>query len=458
MFVRRSSMPVSAEDLFRWHSRPGAFERLSPPWEEVRVLSRRGAGIEVGAQVEIKTKIGPLWQRWLAEHTRYEEGRLFQDRQVSGPFSFWEHTHLCEASGPGASYLEDRVEYSLPLGALGRLFGGGFARNKLETMFAFRHRITADDLGAHQRAALAPQRILLTGATGLLGAALRPFLSTGGHTVVSLVRNKSAEGEHEISWDPDARILPREQLEGFDAVIHLAGEPVAQGRWNEAKKARIRDSRVHGTTLLCEALASLSRPPKVLLSASAIGIYGNRGEEPLHEESRPGEGFLAEVCKAWEESTQPAQQKGIRTVHLRIGIVLSPKGGMLAQLLPVFRAGVGGRVGSGQQYVSWISLDDTLDAILRCLSDPLVSGPVNLTAPHPVSNAEFSAVLGRVLSRPAAIPAPAAALKLAFGEMAEEAALAGAKVLPLALQKRGHHFRFPELEPALRFLTGRGIE
>lgn len=453
-FVRRSPIQAPAEELFRWHARPGAFERLTPPWEQVEVVSRQGSGIEAGVKVRIRTKIGPVWQTWDAEHTRYEEGRLFQDRQITGPFSHWEHTHLCEPNGPAASFLEDNIQYALPMGALGRLFGGGFARQKLDAMFAYRHRVTADDLADHQRAQLPPMKILITGASGAVGSALRPFLTTGGHHVVSLVRGKTPVPGLELAWEPEAQMIPRAELEGFDAVIHLAGENVAGGRWTEARKARIRDSRVHGTTLLAEALSRLARPPKVFLSASAIGYYGDRGEDPITEESAPGDGFLAEVCRAWEESTTPARAAGIRTALLRIGVVLTPRHGALAQLLPVFKAGVGGRVGNGKQYMSWIALDDVLGAILRCLADPSIEGPVNLTAPHPVTNAELAATLGRVLSRPAFLPAPASAVKLAFGEMAKEAILAGAKVLPGALQKHGYTFRFPDLENTLRYLLG----
>ncbi len=296
--------------------------------------------------------------------------------------------------------------------------------------------------------------ILVTGASGLIGSALIPVLTREGHRVIRLVRAEPKPGEAAIRWDPEAGTLEMAGLTGLDAVVHLAGENIA-GRWTAGKKARIRDSRVKGTRLLSESLARLPEPPNVLVCASATGYYGDRGEEILHEESAPGSGFLAEVCREWEAAADLAVQRGIRVVHLRFGLVLSPKGGALAKMLLPFRLGVGGIVGRGSQYWSWIALDDAVSAIHHALFTDTLRGPVNAVAPHPVTNREFTKTLGRVLGRPTPFPMPAFAARLAFGEMADALLLASARVEPAKLLATGYRFRHPELEGALRHLLGK---
>ncbi len=298
-------------------------------------------------------------------------------------------------------------------------------------------------------------KILVSGASGLIGSALVPVLTASGHDVIRLVRSQPAAGEAAVRWDPEAGTLDAAGLEGLDAVVHLAGENLAEGRWTAEKKRRIRESRVKGTRLLCEALAGLARPPRVLVSASAVGYYGDRGDELLTKESPPGSGFLAAVARDWEAAAEPARRAGIRVVHPRMGPVLTPAGGVLAKMLPPFQAGLGGRVGSGRQYVSWIAVDDLLDAMLHLLATEALRGPVNMVAPRPVTNAEFAATLGRVLGRPAVLAVPAFAARLALGEMADEVLLASARVTPVRLAASGYRFRYPELEGALRHLLGR---
>jgi uncharacterized protein (TIGR01777 family) len=300
--------------------------------------------------------------------------------------------------------------------------------------------------------------VLVTGASGLVGSALVPFLTTGGHRVTRLVRLQLRPAAAEIQWDPEGGIRDAARLEGFDAVVHLAGENIASGRWTAERKARIRDSRVKGTKTLCDALARLSQPPKVLASASATGYYGDSGDTPLWEQSAPGTGFLADVCRAWEEATAPAVQKGIRVVRLRIGLVLSPTGGALAKMLFPFKLGLGGVVGTGKQYMSWIALDDVVGAIHHALLTEELQGPVNVVTPYPVTNSEFTKTLGRVLKRPTIFPLPAFAAHLAFGEMADELLLAGSRVEPKRLLATQYTFRFPELEGALRHLLGKTRE
>jgi hypothetical protein len=296
-------------------------------------------------------------------------------------------------------------------------------------------------------------KVLVSGSSGLIGTALRARLATAGHEVVRLVR--SAPGPGEVRWDLQARTIDRSALEGIDAVVHLAGAGIGDKRWSEAYKREILDSRVVGTTLLAEALAGMERRPAVLLSGSAIGVYGSRGDEELDEASAPGTGFLADVCTAWEAATAPAEAAGIRVVHLRTGIVLSPAGGALKKQLPLFRFGLGGRFGSGRQWQSWISLDDEIGAIEHLLAAP-VSGAVNLTAPAPVTNREFTQTLARVLKRPAFLPVPAFAPKLLLGaELVQNLLLDGQRVLPRRLLDDGYAFAHADLETALRALLRR---
>ncbi|MGB7821730.1 MAG: TIGR01777 family oxidoreductase [Candidatus Sulfotelmatobacter sp.] len=294
-------------------------------------------------------------------------------------------------------------------------------------------------------------RILVSGVSGPIGAALLPSLRTSGCSVVRLVRG-TASSEDQIPWDPSVPIAPQ-TVSGFDAVIHLAGEGIF-GRWTAAKKSKIRDSRVVGTFNLASALAQAEDKPKVFVCGSAIGYYGNRGDEILREESAPGTGFLAEVCQDWEEATTPAVQADIRTAHVRTGIVLSPKGGALGAMLPPFKVGLGGRTGNGQQWMSWIDVRDMVGAIHHILKNDLIQGPVNLVAPKPVRNTEFATTLASVLSRPAILPLPAFAVKLAFGEMGEELLLGSQKVEASKLISSGYPFRFRELRASLKAILG----
>jgi uncharacterized protein (TIGR01777 family) len=293
-----------------------------------------------------------------------------------------------------------------------------------------------------------PLHIALTGSTGLIGSSLVSHLVDRGHQVTRIVR--SSPGRNEIQWDPEEGVINAAGLDGVDVVVHLAAENIAARRWSAAFKERIRDSRVNGTQLLCRALAELDRPPKVLLSASAVGYYGDRGDELLDETSSAGEGFLPETCVAWEEAAQPAREAGIRVVYLRFGLVLSPQGGSLAKMLTPFKLGLGGRVGNGRQYWSWISIDDAVGAICHAMQTETLSGPVNVVSPTPETNRQFTRILGRVLRRPTFFPAPAFALRAAFGQMADDCLLASTRVHPAQLIESGYEFHHPDLETALR--------
>ena len=297
--------------------------------------------------------------------------------------------------------------------------------------------------------------VLMTGSSGLIGSALTSFLGRGGHQVRRVFREPSAEADA-TSWNPADGKFADGALHGIDAVVHLAGENIAGGRWTAARKDRIRASRINGTRRLCEALASLESPPKALVAASAVGFYGDRADEVLDESADPGAGFLPEVCQGWEDAAAPARNRGIRVVHLRTGIVLSPLGGALAKMLPPFKLGVGGVLGSGDQYMSWIALDDMLGIVLHVLTDESISGPVNAVAPHAITNREFTKTLGTVLRRPTVFPMPGRAARLVFGEMADALLLASTRVDPAVLRTTKFEFAYPQLEGALRHVLGRG--
>jgi uncharacterized protein (TIGR01777 family) len=294
--------------------------------------------------------------------------------------------------------------------------------------------------------------VLISGATGLIGSTLTRELEDGGHSITRLTRSPKEAGD--IRWDPDAGTIDG-SLEGHDAVVHLAGESIAEGRWTPSRREGIMQSRKKGTRLLAQSVAGLASPPGVMVSASAVGYYGDRGNEVLREDSSPGSDFLAEVCKAWEAAADPAREAGIRVVHPRFGIVLSPEGGALGTTLSLFKLGLGGRLGSGRQWWSWVALDDVVGAIVHGLTNDSVKGPVNVGSPHPMTNAEYTKVLGKVLNRPTFFAAPAPALRIAIGGMADALLLASQRMQPAKLQETGYRFRYPELEDALRHLLGR---
>ena len=293
-------------------------------------------------------------------------------------------------------------------------------------------------------------RILISGASGFIGGALVPSLESSGAQITRLSRSESGANTKTIPWDPAKAIAP-EAVSGFDAVIHLAGESIV-GRWTTSKKEKIRNSRVVGTRNLAQALAHAKNKPKVFICSSAIGYYGDRGGEVLNEGSNPGTGFLPDVCREWEAATQPASDGGIRTVQIRTGIALSSKGGALAKMLTPFKMGVGGRIGNGRQWMSWIDIEDMIGAILHVLNTETLRGPVNMVAPKPVTNADFTKTLAAVLSRPAFFPMPAFAVKLAFGEMGETVLLGSQRVEPAQLVRSGYAFRFTDLQASLQNL------
>jgi len=457
VFEQVSELPCSAEDAYQWHLRQGAFLRLAPPWERIELLESQG--VSEGAQAHIRMWLGPIPQLWIAEHEGIVPGQQFQDRQLRGPFAAWLHTHRMEPLESGRCRLIDHIEYRPPLGFIGAWLGGRLIRRQLARTFAWRHDVTRRDLLFHASCSQAsPMNIAIGGSTGLVGSALVPFLQTGGHTVTRLSRQTkpgAADGTHSIAWDPAQGTIDAPSLEGIDAVIHLGGHNIAHGRWTAGNKRLIRDSRLQSTSLLAKTLAGLKQPPKVFLCASAIGYYGDRGQEVMSEASPSGTRFISEVCRDWEAATLPAVQAGIRVINLRIGVVLSPQGGALQKMLLPFKLGGGGIVGSGQQWWSWISLEDLPRIILHGLQTESLRGPVNAVAPGIVTNRDFTKTLGRVLRRPTVLPLPAFVVKTLFGEMGEELMLGSTRVVPEKLIQSGYQFAHPDLESALRGLLGR---
>jgi uncharacterized protein (TIGR01777 family) len=454
-FRQSTKIAVEAAALERWHLESAAFRRLTPPWERLEVVEQPSE-IRDGARVVVRMKIGLFWWTWVAEHQDCRPGVGFSDVQVQGPFADWKHVHRFCGEGHRVSELSDEIAYRLPFGFAGNLLGAGLVKGKLERVFNYRHAVTKMDL---ERLASEPQgdgrsmQVLVTGGTGMVGEALESFLSMRGHRVRRVTRNCSREGD--VHWDPEAGILDLGEDEPVDAVVHLAGENIAGGRWNKKRKGRILESRREGTRLLCETMAQRRQPPGVIVSASGANYYATATERPQDESAAGGEGFLAEVCQAWEGGTAVAERAGIRVVKLRLGVVLSPAGGVLAKMLPVFKMGLGGRLGSGTQRMPWIALDDVIDIIHRALRDERYAGAVNAVAPEVVENGKFTRELAQALRRPAAMPVPASLLKLVLGrQMAEETLLVDLHLEPGKLRELAYPFRFPQIEGALGYLLG----
>ncbi|MEM6784202.1 MAG: TIGR01777 family oxidoreductase [Bacteroidota bacterium] len=428
-------------------------------------------GIRDGERAEIAMPVGPLTVTWIAEHRDYlppaspGEACAFTDIQVQGPFASWRHTHRMQPEGPSCSTLRDEIVYALPASRLAQPLGGWLAEGELDRVFSYRHRVTRNDLAAHARAGLDPLTIAVTGGTGLIGRQLIAFLIGGGHRVVQLVRDRTtapppwyASHLRFAFWDIERGHVDTAALEGLDAVIHLAGESVFAPRWTPMKKRAILESRAKGTRLLAQALANLDQPPSVLLSSSATGIYGHRADRVMTESDEAGAGFLADVCKVWEAATDPASEAGIRTVHLRTGVVLDPRGGALGLMKRPFAAGLGGWLGRGNTYTPWIALDDVLYAMLFLLASDELAGPINLTAPQPLPFKDLAKRLGRVLGRPVLLRIPRLAATRLGGEAIENIALTSQRAVPRRLLDHGYSFAYPALDAALCHTLGKTLD
>jgi uncharacterized protein (TIGR01777 family) len=474
-FVHSSRIDQPLEKIFAWHIKEGAFERLKPPWEQFKVIGRSGT-IQNNGVVKLRTKIGPLSMKWAVRHAEYIPEKQFKDIQIKGFFPSFVHLHLFERFGTSC-ILEDRIEYSLPAGRIGRLAAHRFVDKNLRKIFEYRHRTISQDLRTHSvinriRKSERPLTIAITGSGGFVGSALMPFLTTGGHRVVPLSRNRLVAPSLRTNQGQTPSHFNLDPLNDnhVDAVVNLAGENIF-GKWTKEKKKKLSESRINATTALCERLASLDKPPSVLVSVSAIAFYGNRGDEILSEDSQAGTrassvpskvpsiDFLSDLCREWEYATHIAKEAGIRVVNLRLGIVLSSSGGLLAKILPVFKLGLGGRIGKGNQYVSWIALEDLITIILSMIADETFSGPVNAVSPNPVTNTEFTDSLGKILSRATFLAVPKFLLRVIVGqELTDALLLSSTRVMPSRLIESGYQFRFPYLELALRDTLGKDLE
>ena len=394
VYIKKSKIKAPVETLFSWHAANGAISRLTPPWAPLKMIARKGNGIQKGVKVSFRLSIFKIPMIWEAQHIEYQENKIFKDRQIRGPFSKWEHTHRFAADGKENSTMEDSVEFELPLGILSRPFYR-FAKKEFERMFSYRHRVLKYDL-EHHVDKIPKKRILISGASGTIGSTLVPFLRTCGHEVIRLVRKESSLLEDELFWDPYKNILDLENAGYFDVVINLNGVDISRGRWTESQKKKIVDSRIIPTRLLVKKMADLDQKPGVFISTSAIGFYGEGKDKVLTEDSGVGDSFISRVCKQWEDASIDAQKSGIRTIQLRIGVVLTPAGGALKRMELPFKTGCGVKLSHGRQYMSWISMDDAVSGILYILGHPKLQGPVNLAAPNPVTNKEFSKTLANV--------------------------------------------------------------
>ncbi len=453
-YERRATFAAAQDNLFAWHEAPGALERLMPPWENARVV-RRDAGLEPGVRVHVRLKLGPFWLPWDAEHVALDRPHAFEDIQARGPFKTWHHTHRFTAIDDAHTELHDDVRYELHGGALGRLAGGAIVRAKLERMFAFRHRVLTRDLARHANTTTR-LRIGVTGSSGLIGEALCAFLTTGGHSVVRLVR-RAARGDDEVPWDPARGVDDPARLEGLDGFVHLAGEPISAPRWSEARRRAIDESRGPATERLVDVLAGLDAPPRAFIAASGIGAYRRTDDGAVRDESSPIDSstFLGGVAARWEAAAARIEAVGSRRVSLRLGVVLSPRGGALARLLPPTLWAFGGRLGAGTQRWSWVSLDDVLGAIHHALIDDDLHGPVNVVAPAPTAQIDVARTLARVVRRPAVLPVPAGALRARLGERAGPLVLDDLAVRPTRLLEAGFVWQDADLEGALRHMLGR---
>jgi uncharacterized protein (TIGR01777 family) len=444
-----STVDHPVDDVFAWHTRPGAMPRLVPPWQPMTVVA------ETDSLVSGRAVLGlPAGIRWVAQHvgTEFDPPHRFVDELSSdGPRSWppraigkWRHTHEFSAVGTDATRVYDRVEAPIPASAL-------------RSTFVYRHRQLADDLAAHRHAAEAGATALtvaVTGSSGLVGSALTALLTSGGHRVIRLVRGPANHSD-ERRWDPDAP-APN-LLDGVDSVVHLAGSSIA-GRFTDAHRAAIRESRIEPTRRLAEVAATAADGPQTFVTASAIGYYGfDRGDAELSEDASRGEGFLADVVADWEAAAGPAAAAGLRVVAVRTGIVQAARGGTLRLMRPLFAAGLGGRLGSGRQWLSWIGLDDLIDVYYRALYDARLTGPVNAVAPNPVRNVDYTRALARTLHRPAVLPVPSLGPRLLLGSQgARELAEADQRVMPGMLRTIGHRFRQPWVAEALAHQLGHG--
>lgn len=431
----------------------------------MNLIDQKG-GINNGAISVFRINVGPITFKWVAKHFGYIHNLQFQDKMIKGPFKKWVHTHSFISQGQNQCIIEDKIEYMPRFGKIGSKILQKRMQNYLNQLFLYRSRILVNDLFLEKITQEKGKRILISGSHGLIGSSLIPLLtSIGRHKISRLVRKvknnnmdllpeTNKEDKKTIFWDPQYNKLDPYELEGFDIIIHLAGENIF-GRWTDTKKQRIFDSRVGSTKLLSESLTKLSHPPSLLICASAIGYYGDRPNEYLTEDSNPGKGFLSEVCQKWEKATKEATEIGIRVVNTRFGVVLTPKGGILQKLLSPFKLGLGITIGNKDQYISWVSIEDVIKSIFYSITNTSIKGPINIVSPNPVTNLEFSDILKKIFNPKLSMSISQNIPKLIFGEMSKEVLSTNTYVIPKKLVSTDYKFFSSELEDSLRFLLGK---
>ena len=462
LFERFTSISQERQELFEYHANPGAIDRLIPPWEKVRI-ERRSDSLAVGSEVILRNSIFGVPMRWHAKHTQLDAPKSFQDVQLSGPFKSWVHDHYFENGHLQNSILRDHIQFEVKFGSLGTL-ALPIIRSKLESMFAYRHLTTQADLTLKDF--LEPHvvgrklRIGVTGSTGMIGRRLVDLVSVLGHQAVCILRRGSRDDRFPLSsssvvWDQAAGFSDLNAMSNLDAVVHLAGKGIASSRWTQSTKQSIRDSRVAGTTALVRDLCRLESPPKAFVCASGVGCYGERGDQVLDETQPYGNDFLASLARDWESAAMEFNRgSGNRVAVGRLGIALHPHQGALSKILLPFRLGIGGPIGNGRQYWSWIHVDDAAAAFLFLAVNPKSEGAYNLVAPEQTDNQTFVRTLGHVLHRPSLLPAPAFALRILLGEMADAMLLTSTRADCKRLTEQGFPFRTPKLEACLRHVLG----
>ncbi len=457
-FSYESKIPADASEVFSYFVRDISILRLTPPWETLKIRNIT-KDMESGSNVGLRIGLGCFKTNWQVHRAEFSKNRTLVNRQTRGPFHIWKHTQSFRSLGDDTSSLRDLVQFSLPFGKLSNnRLGIHLARKRLERLFNYRHSITQNDMRHCTQLKDYPKtRVAITGGNGLIGSELAVFLMAQGHDVTILSRSGKSRiwGVPAEQWDPRSRAADWKKLEGIDGWIHLAGENLASGRWTSKKRKSLRSSRVEGTRFLVEGFKKMSTPPKVFIGASGVGYYGDGAEAEITETGSKGSGFLADLCEDWEEASMEMEAMGMRRVILRIGMVLTPKGGALAKLLPVYRAGLGGRLGEGTQYWSWIAMDDLLRVFHTALSNPHFRGIYNAVSPAPLQNREFSSTLARKVNRPGFCSAPKGVLSFLLGGMAKETLFASQRVKPQRLIESGFRFDFPALDLTLSHLFGK---
>ncbi|MFN5470301.1 MAG: TIGR01777 family oxidoreductase [Pirellulaceae bacterium] len=459
--VFRSLLPVSREAAFAYHEWPGALGRLLPPWQSVTATPPTN-GLKDGSQVRLTLRMLGIPLHWLAVHEGYNPPELFVDTQASGPFAFWRHEHhFQEGPTAGTSILEDQIAYRLPLAFASHPLAGRWVDRQLASMFAYRHRITQSDLLRQSQLAVhRGKRVAVTGATGLIGSIVCQLLESIGCYVIPVVRTGGATARVDttrdtLRWDPARGLLDPAKASGLDAIIHLAGKSLASGRWTVRSKEQMWSSRVDATQLLANQLAGLAEPPKSFVSASGVGIYGDCADRWCAEDAPPAEDYLGRMAFQWEAASEPLRKRGVRIAQGRLGIVLSPQGGALHAMLPIFRLGLGGPLGAGDQYWSWVERSDAAAAFVHLALEPGCEGPYNISAETPETNRRWTQAIGKAVGRPAILPAPAFALRCAMGtEMANSMLLSSTRADGARLRLAGFQYAFSGLAETLNYCLG----